>query len=196
MLGFLGRRERWPYREPNGRVALKPLQARDVPQIRAWLQDLELVRYSFGLNLEPARLEQIAEEYCREIAAGRRNILALDTDDGRLIGFLRFSLRPGPQGLVARVGILLGLARDRGRGLGTEAMRLLLSYLFEVRRVASVELDTADFNRAAQRCFEKVGFQRRVGLTLLGSAPSQGAAANKIWMEFSRESWEGRQKGP
>ena len=195
MLGFLGRRERWPYREPNGRVVLRPLQARDVPQIRAWLQDLELVRHAFGLNLEPAGLERIAEEYCREIAAGRRNVLALEAEDGRLMGFLRFSLRPGPQGLVARVGILLGLAQDRGRGLGTEAMRLLLSYLFEVRRVASVELDTADFNRAAQRCFEKVGFQRRVGLTLLGSTPSQGAAANKIWMEFPRERWEGLSQG-
>lgn len=154
------------------------------------------MRHAFGLNLEPASLQQIADQYCREIGAGRRNVLALDSAEGRLMGFLRFSLRPGSQGLVARVGILLGAGRDRGRGLGTEAMRLLLGYLFEVRRVASVELDTADFNRAAQRCFEKVGFHRRVGLTLMGTSPSQGAAANKIWMEFPRERWMGPGQEP
>ncbi len=191
MFGFLGRRQRWPYKVAGGRVALRPLVASEVPEIREWLRDPDLVRNAFGMLTSEGTLEQVAEDYCREIRSGRRNVLAIDSSDRQLLGFVRYSLRPGPQGLMARVGILLGTTRSRGRGLGTEAMRLLLGYLFEVRRVAVVELDTADFNRAAQRSFEKAGFSRRTDFAILSSPPSQAVAANKIWMEFPRERWEG-----
>ena len=188
MLGFLGRRERWPYRVSGGRVALRPLSSADVGVVREWFRDLDLVRHAFGLNLDAQGLERVAEDYCREIRLGRRNVLAIDRSAGELLGFVRFSLRGGARGLVARVGILLGSPRVRGRGLGTEAMRLLLDYLFRVRRVVSVELDTADFNLPAQRCFEKVGFQRRGDLAVLPSTPA-GAVAHKVWMEFPAERW-------
>jgi len=193
MFGFLGRRQRWPYQVAGGRVALRPLRACEVPALREWLRDPDLVRSAFGLKTSEEALEQVAEDYCREIRSGRRNVLAIDSADRQLLGFVRYSLRPGPQGLMARVGILLGARGNRGRGLGTEAMRLLLGYLFEVRRVVVVELDTADFNRAAQRSFEKAGFRRRrdLGPDPAGQAASTGSVANKVWMEFPRDRWDG-----
>lgn len=188
MLRLLGKRERWPYEAPGGRVVLRPLHAADVRQVREWLRDLDLVRHAFGLNADASGLERVAEDYCREIRFGRRNVLAIDSVIGEFIGFVRFSLRSGNLGLTARVGILLGPRRLWGRGIGTEAMRLLLDYLFEVRRVESVELDTAVFNERAQCCFEKVGFERRGELTVLPSSTS--TSASKIWMELTRERWE------
>lgn len=190
MLRLLGKRERWPYEAPGGRVVLRPLVGADVRQVREWFRDLELVRHAFGLRADEAALERVAEDYCREIRFGRRNVLAIDTSAGDFLGFVRFSLRSGSAGMVARVGILLGPSRSRGRGLGTEAMRLFMDYLFDVRRVDAVELDTADFNLPAQRCFEKVGFRRRGELTMLPTHPPS-MSANKIWMELLRSDWPG-----
>lgn len=194
MLRLLGRRERWPYEAPGGRVVLRPLNASDVRQIREWLRDLDLVRHAFGLNTDEAALERVAEDYCREIRFGRRNVLAIDSVIGEFVGFVRFSLRGGHRGLVARVGILLGPRRLWGRGVGTEAMCLLLGYLFEVRQVEAVELDTADFNVRAQRCFEKAGFERKGELTVLPS--SKSTSASKVWMELPRARWEARKAPP
>ncbi len=191
MFGFLRRRHPWPYQVAGGRVALRPLKAFEVPAVREWLRDPDLVRKAFGMQTGEGALEQIAEDYCREIHSGRRNVLAIDSSDRQLLGFVRYSLRPGPQGLMARVGILLGRPESRGRGLGTEAIRLLLGYLFEVRRVVVVELDTADFNQAAQRSFEKAGFLRRRDLGPDPCASSTGVVASKIWMEFHRDRWPG-----
>lgn len=190
MLRLLGRRERWPYEAPGGRVVLRPLNGADVRQVREWLRDLDLVRHAFGLVAEEATLERVAEDYCREIRFGRRNVLAVDSVAGEFIGFVRFSLRSATRGLTARVGILLGPRRLWGKGVGSEAMQGLLEYLFDVRRVAAVELDTADFNHRAQRCFEKVGFVRRGELAVMPHLTCEDAGSNKIWMELTRERWD------
>ncbi|HXE72813.1 MAG TPA: GNAT family N-acetyltransferase [Candidatus Nitrosotenuis sp.] len=190
MLRFLDR-DHWPLISRHGRLHLRPLQLGDIPTIALWLRDPELVQMAFGLHPDAPSLDRIGEEYCREIRNGRRNVLALDTPAGEFIGFVRFSLRSTARGLVARVGILLGPRAQWGRGLGTEAMQTLVKFLFERRRVVSVELDTAEFNTRAQRCFEKCGFLRRGEMAVLSFLHS--GAASKVWMELTRERWQSLQ---
>jgi RimJ/RimL family protein N-acetyltransferase len=60
------------------------------------------------------------------------------------------------------VGIMIGEPDARGRGYGTEAMRLLLDYAFNVLGMHSVMLTVFENNGAGRRCYEKVGF-REVG---------------------------------
>lgn len=48
----------------------------------------------------------------------------------------------------------------RGRGIGTEAQRLLVEYLFAHTPVMRLEADTEDTNHAEQRALEKCGFTR------------------------------------
>lgn len=57
------------------------------------------------------------------------------------------------------IGIAL-LPAARGRGLGTEAQRLLARYLFAHTRVHRIEADTELGNVAEQRALEKAGFTR------------------------------------
>jgi RimJ/RimL family protein N-acetyltransferase len=60
------------------------------------------------------------------------------------------------------VGIMIGEPDARGRGYGTEAMRLLLDYAFTVLGLHSVMLMVFEYNQAGRRCYEKAGF-REVG---------------------------------
>jgi len=48
----------------------------------------------------------------------------------------------------------------RGRGIGTEAQRLLVAYLFDHTRVHRIQAFTDAGNRAEQRALEKAGFRR------------------------------------
>lgn len=54
--------------------------------------------------------------------------------------------------------IILFYDRNRGRGLGTEATRLILAHAFEAVGLHRVELAVYAFNPRARRVYEKVGF--------------------------------------
>jgi RimJ/RimL family protein N-acetyltransferase len=57
------------------------------------------------------------------------------------------------------VGITL-LREARGKGVGTQAQRLLVQYLFAHTQVMRIEADTEVDNVAERRALEKVGFTR------------------------------------
>jgi RimJ/RimL family protein N-acetyltransferase len=65
-------------------------------------------------------------------------------------------ITPGPRGCL-QIGILLA-PEHRGRGVGTEAQRLLVDYLFSTTAANRLEATTEVDNVAEQRALEKAGF--------------------------------------
>jgi RimJ/RimL family protein N-acetyltransferase len=59
----------------------------------------------------------------------------------------------------AELGIWLVSEQWHGKGLGTEAVRLLLDYAFEVVRLDKVYLGVYDFNKGGLRAYERAGFR-------------------------------------
>lgn len=59
---------------------------------------------------------------------------------------------------VGEVGILIGEKNYWGKGYGTEAMRLLVRYGFDVLNLNRIFLQVFDNNPRAIRSYEKVGF--------------------------------------
>jgi RimJ/RimL family protein N-acetyltransferase len=80
-------------------------------------------------------------------------------EGGKLVGEIdaRQPPRSMPQG-VFELGISLFETVDRGRGLGTEAVRLLTWYLFESQDADRVQASTWVENHSMRRVFEKLGF--------------------------------------
>jgi RimJ/RimL family protein N-acetyltransferase len=60
---------------------------------------------------------------------------------------------------TAEFGIVIGETDARGRGLGTEATRLMLDYAFNALGLGNVMLRVAEFNAAGRRAYEKAGFR-------------------------------------
>jgi RimJ/RimL family protein N-acetyltransferase len=58
----------------------------------------------------------------------------------------------------AHIGITLGVPTDRGKGLGREALALLVDYGFRIRGLHRLQLETFAHNTAMRRCAERVGF--------------------------------------
>ena len=59
----------------------------------------------------------------------------------------------------AFMGIMLGEAEHRGKGYGTEAVRLILNYGFNTLNLNNISLSVHVDNAAGIACYKKVGFQ-------------------------------------
>ncbi len=142
-------------------VALGPLRRESIPLYLRWMNDFATTR-TLAVQPRPMTLEQETAWY--EQAATNeqeRNFSIFERTSGRVVGNCGMFdiLLPHRR---AEVGIVIGEPDVRGRGYGTEAMRLLVDYAFTAAGMHSVMLWVYEFNPAARRCYEKVGF-REVG---------------------------------
>lgn len=60
---------------------------------------------------------------------------------------------------VATVGIMIGDKEYWGKGFGTDAMKVLMKFIFEDMNINKIRLSTFSFNLRAKRCYEKCGFK-------------------------------------
>lgn len=75
----------------------------------------------------------------------------------RLLGMIQFEEHLDPDYRRAAVDIFLCSAAQ-GRGLGRDAIRTLVRYLFDVRGHHRITMDPAVENERAVRCYQSVGF--------------------------------------
>jgi len=80
----------------------------------------------------------------------------------RTVGFIQFAEEPDPDYRFAGVDLFLA-PEAQGRGLGSEALRVLLRHLIDHAGLRRFIIDPAAENEAAVRCYSRVGF-RPVGI--------------------------------
>jgi [ribosomal protein S5]-alanine N-acetyltransferase len=95
------------------------------------------------------------------LVSAESTVLAIELDDGTVGGLVSFrpQHRGGSPGVRTEIGAAL-LPEHRGRGLGTEAQRVLIRFLFGYTTVHRLEAITNSANLAEQRCLQKLGFSR------------------------------------
>jgi RimJ/RimL family protein N-acetyltransferase len=153
------------------RVALGPLHRGLLPLIERWNNEFRTVDLG-GDDPRPRSAETVSATW-EPLLRGERDdwigfaIYALP--EFRPIGIANIRDYTNPRG-TAEFGITIGDESDRGRGLGTEATRLVLDYAFTALGVHNVWLDTPAYNAGAIRAYEKAGFRelgRRRGARML-----------------------------
>lgn len=142
----------------KGELLIRKLTGGDFGPMYAWFEDIDLMEYAFGLLAEEHHIARAARGFYHELMETPENAFAIVAGE-RLAGLVRFSVRDCPEKYV-HLGIIIGERELLGRGLGTEAMKLVLGYFFRERKVTYATLDTAVFNERAQRCFMKCGFRK------------------------------------
>jgi RimJ/RimL family protein N-acetyltransferase len=166
-------------------VALTPLRPEDSPLLFEWINDRELVTLS--APFEPVSLQ--AHERWFESIRLRDDvrIFGIRLHDGdRLVGSCQLhSIHPVHRS--AELTIRIGAADARGRGVGAEAVRLLLRYGFEELALHRIYLHVFDSNMPAQRLYRRVGF-RREGV-LREAARIDGAWIDVVVMAILRSEY-------
>lgn len=137
-------------------VILRPFEVEDLPLIEQCLRDPEVLKLT-GSEADFDR-ETLKTWYgTRYDQPDRLDLAVIDKVTGTLVGEVVVNeYQPSDHSMNFR--ILIGEA-GRNRGLGTEATRLLIAYLFQQTSLARLTLSVFDFNPRARHVYEKLGFQ-------------------------------------
>ncbi|MFJ9374117.1 GNAT family N-acetyltransferase [Streptomyces sp. NPDC101455] len=138
------------------KTVLRPFTASDADPMWQLIQDPEVVRFTFepSTELTLARLRSVYG--ARTTQPDRLDLAVTDPVTGELLGeVVLFEWDPAARSCTFRT--LIG-PRGRGRGIGTEATRLILGYGFEQLSLHRVQSEVYGNNHRARRVYEKVGF--------------------------------------
>jgi RimJ/RimL family protein N-acetyltransferase len=134
-------------------VTLRPPRASDVEAVYSWDRDPELAAWN---GRSPISVS---------LSAARRDYLARWEDPG--VKTFIIEAAGDPIGMATlydfrqdgcELGIKIGPGNLRGRGYASEAVTLLLDYVFETLGLGAVRGSTLAHNDRMQRVFEKHGF--------------------------------------
>jgi RimJ/RimL family protein N-acetyltransferase len=143
------------------KCSLAPVAAEDGELWARWLNDLEVV-----LPLGDEAYEMIPGEVAQgwassEAKASNPVFTILERVSGQAIGRCAlFSINNTDRSSMC--GIFIGEKSLWGQGYGSEALRLLLDYAFNLLNLNSVMLGVFAFNQRALAVYQKIGF-REIG---------------------------------
>ena len=145
---------------PGKLVRLRPKTRDDVVLDYTWQTDAELAQLDACPKL-PMDFCEYSREYEMALRRGsqRRQMYAVETDDGRHIGNCVYHENETGED-ITEIGIMIGERDDWDRGYGTDAIRVILRFAFEVLKLRRVELITDADNERGIRAYEKCGFVR------------------------------------
>jgi len=176
------------------RVLLCPLDRDDASLYQRWLNRREVT--DFLMLFGPITLEQELAHLDQRLRGDPEKDMVIGIrlrESGRLIGNIglyHINFRDGH----AEMGIFIGDEENMSQGYGTEAMRLLIRYAFDVLNMRKIRLSTYDFNLRAQKAYRKIGF-KEVG-RLRENKYKRGRYADELIMEVFRSEFIEEDEGP
>lgn len=171
----------------HGAVYLRPAERSDVPMFVEWFSDWRTVR-TLGLRapISIASEEQWFERMLADQGKGRYLFVTCLLEDDRPVGNIGlYDLDPYNGG--AGLGIAIASPEDRGRGLGSDALRAMLGFAFGQLRLERVWLDVYDINPGARRVYERAGFVHEG--TLRRAVYRDGRYLDVIRMAILADEW-------
>lgn len=168
------------------RVVVRPLGPEHTDALLASTQDPELRRLT-GTHTEFDRDSIERWVGSRGEQTDRLDLAIHRRDDDAFVGELALT-GFDPDNEVVAIRIALASTDLRGKGYGSEAMRLVLAHAFDVIGIHRVELDVYAYNEGAIRTYERLGFVRegRLREVLLWD----GERHDALVMALLRPEWE------
>ncbi|WP_171116517.1 MULTISPECIES: GNAT family protein [Streptomyces] len=138
------------------RTVLRPFTEADAETIWEILSDPEVIRFTFDPSTE-LTLTGLRSWYgSRSDQPDRLDLAVTDRDTGEVVGEVVLN-EWDPHTRSCNFRTLIG-PRGRGRGLGTEATRLIVGHGFEQLGLRRIHLEAYGDNHRALRVYRKVGF--------------------------------------
>lgn len=142
------------------RIMLREYRKEDLPYMRKWVNDIEITKYLSNAFLYPHTLNN-TEEYLNTMLEGSTNakgfIIANKETEG-YIGQIDL-IKIDWVNRVATLGIVIGTKDYLNKGYGTEAINLLLDFVFNRLNLHKLDLEVRAYNERAIKCYKKCGFK-------------------------------------
>lgn len=141
----------------GGAIRLRPVQPSDAERILPWLNDSEITKNFAGFG-KVITLEEERIFLQRMVASTDDRLFAIEpAGGGEVLGTVGLHRIYWPA-KNARLGIMLGAKGWQGRGLGQEALRLVIAYAFTSLELHKVWLVHYADNTRMRHVAEKLGF--------------------------------------
>jgi RimJ/RimL family protein N-acetyltransferase len=138
-------------------IGLGPMRRDLVPTYHRWHNDVATTR-TYALPL-PTTLEQEEALYAELTAASDKAFFTVyERLSWQAVG-MTYLTDIDHRHRRAEFGVLIGEAKSRGQGYGTQTASLMLDIAFTALGLHSVMLTVYEFNQAGRRAYEKAGFQ-------------------------------------
>jgi RimJ/RimL family protein N-acetyltransferase len=163
---------------------------KDAEQMAQWSRDSEYMRQ---LDTDPARPHSVKrtkediQKWMENESPHDFGFMIRTLADDKLIGFIGLDGVQWTHGNTF-VGIGIGEKEYRGKGYGTDALRVILHYAFTELNLHRVSLNVFEYNPRAIRSYEKAGFvvegrQRQL-------LNREGRRWDLVYMGILREEWK------
>jgi RimJ/RimL family protein N-acetyltransferase len=165
-------------------VRLRAPERGDLPTFVRWFNDPEATR--FLLRGPPMSLEG-EEQWYANLLKDEEPVFCMETLEGKLIGNIGI-MHLDWTNRKADIGVMIGEKDYWSKGYGTEAINLLLEYMFEELNLERIGLYCDEANLRAQRSYQKCGF--RVEGKLRHYLFKNGEFIDDVMMSILRSDWE------
>jgi RimJ/RimL family protein N-acetyltransferase len=142
-------------------VVLRGMERDDLKLMHKWMNDGEVMELARSKPDNIAPMESIEKEFEQDLKGEnphRRTFIVVEKRTGRPVGWamLRWWRTFST---TADLGLVIAEKNLRGKGLGTEATRLLVDLAFNQHNMHKAALFTRADNKAAVRAVTKCGFK-------------------------------------
>jgi RimJ/RimL family protein N-acetyltransferase len=165
-------------------VGLALMRPEDVAAIARWHQDLEFTA-NIGSPGEAHTVEMRREAYEKNARMRPDSVefAIILLSSGQLVGF--GGLFDISRAMTATLFVGIGERNLWGKGLGTEATRLICEFGFFFRNLHGIKVEVNGYNRRAMRIYERLGF-KPVG-RIRGAIVLNGRRYDQVIMDLLRD---------
>ena len=142
------------------KVCLRAYREEDIPKATSFVNDEELKKLLVTNVPFPMTLWE-EEEWVKSQKSsqnGSYNFAIEDIETKKYIGGCGIQ-EVNWLSRVATVGIMIGDKEYWGKGYGTDAMKVLMDFIFNKMNIRKIRLSTFSFNMRARKSYEKCGFE-------------------------------------
>jgi RimJ/RimL family protein N-acetyltransferase len=142
------------------KIMLREYRKEDLPSMRKWVNDPVVVDNLSDIFLYPHSVHE-TESFLNTMLEGKsgfKGFVIADRETEDYIGQIDL-VKVDWKNRAGELGIIIGAAEHRGRGIGAKAIRLLQDFAFNRLNLHRLQLSVHDYNEQAIRCYRKCGFR-------------------------------------
>jgi RimJ/RimL family protein N-acetyltransferase len=136
---------------------LRRPEKEDYGRIWVWWNDPE-IHSLLNLHSFPPAFDEVEIWYNNSISDRTREFFIIHAFDKKTIGTIDLydiRWREGSSSII----IMIGEHEYRHKGYGTDAMLTLIDFAFSELSLRRIEVNVAEYNKRAIKCYEKCGFK-------------------------------------
>ena len=165
----------------GNRVNLRVVEKEDLPLLASWNNDPE-----FGGEFESLEQSSLRDwEQWYDNPREREKWFIIEKKDGTAVGQILYF----PMKRHLQIGYIV-VPEERGKGYCTEAVTILVDYIFLSTDVVRIQSETSPDNVASQKVLEKTGFTREG--VIRKSVFVRGKWLDGVLYSVLREEWKAK----